>query len=84
MQIFSIVENTSRQGLAVEHGLSLYVKLSDGIHVLFDMGQGALFSRNARALGLKVSRVDMAVISHGHYDHGGGLSAFLKENNKAK
>lgn len=84
MQIFSIVENTSRQGLAVEHGLSLYIKLSDGIHVLFDMGQGALFSRNARALGLKVSRVDMAVISHGHYDHGGGLSAFLKENNKAK
>ena len=84
MQIFSIVENTSRQGLAVEHGLSLYIKLSDGIHVLFDMGQGALFSRNARSLGLKVSRVDMAVISHGHYDHGGGLSAFLEENNKAK
>ena len=45
MQIFSIVENTSRQGLAVEHGLSLYVKLSDGIHVLFEHGaRGAFFS----------------------------------------
>lgn len=84
MQVFSIVENTSRQGLAVEHGLSLYVKLPDGIHVLFDMGQGELFSRNARTLGLEVSRVDMAVISHGHYDHGGGLPAFLAENSKAK
>ncbi len=62
MHIFAIVENTSRQGWSVEHGVSLYIKLSDGIHVLFAMGQGALFCRDARALGLKVSRVDFAGI----------------------
>ncbi len=83
MHIFSLVENTSKQGMPVEHGLSLYVKLVDGTSVLFDMGQSGLFYRNARALGLDISEVDVAVVSHGHYDHGGGLATFLQENSKA-
>ena len=43
MEIVSLVENTSRCGLAVEHGLSLFIRLDDGRSVLFDMGQGRLF-----------------------------------------
>jgi len=83
MTITSLVENTSVGGLPVEHGLSLYVRLDDGRNVLFDMGQGSLFAENAHRLGLRIADVDVAVISHGHYDHGGGLRTFLQLNDKA-
>lgn len=84
MKITSIIENTSTVGLPVEHGLSLYVQLDDGHNLLFDMGQRRLFAENAYRLGLSISDVDTAVISHGHYDHGGGLRTFLELNSKAK
>lgn len=84
MRITSIVENTSLRGLPVEHGLSLFIELDNGQNILFDMGQGSLFAENAERLGLHISDVDTAVISHGHYDHGGGLSTFLMLNKKAR
>lgn len=84
MRITSLVENTSRQGLPVEHGLSLHITKDDGQNVLFDMGQSALFARNAESLSIDISAVDLAVVSHGHYDHGGGLKTFLAGNDKAK
>lgn len=84
MRITSIIENTSRCGLPVEHGLSLFIEREDGQRVLFDMGQSGLLARNAEALGLDIADVDVAVISHGHYDHGGGLATFLTCNHKAK
>ena len=80
MKITSIVENTSIVGIPVEHGLSLYIQLDNGQNVLFDMGQRRLFAENAERLGLSIADVDTAIISHGHYDHGGGLSAFLEMN----
>ncbi len=84
MEITSIIENTSSKGLPVEHGLSLYIEKDDGQKVLFDMGQSGLFARNADALSLPIADIDIAVVSHGHYDHGGGLGVFLTENQKAK
>jgi len=84
MRVTSIIENTSVSGLPVEHGLSLYIQLANGMNVLFDLGQSNLFAENASRLGLSIANVDMAVISHGHYDHGGGLEAFLSLNSKAK
>lgn len=84
MKITSIVENTSSKELPVEHGLSLYIEKDDKQKVLFDMGQSGLFARNAAVLSLSIADIDAAVISHGHYDHGGGLKTFLLENNKAK
>lgn len=84
MKITSLVENTSTVGLPVEHGLSLYIQLDNGQNVLFDMGQRCLFAENAERLGLSITDVDTAIISHGHYDHGGGLRAFLKMNDKAQ
>ena len=84
MKITSIVENTSQCGLPVEHGLSLYIERDNGQRVLFDMGQSRLFIENANRLALPISDVDVAVISHGHYDHGGGLGHFLQENGQAK
>ena len=84
MRITSIIENTSNKGLPVEHGLSLYIEKEEGLKILFDMGQSDLFAHNAAALSLSIADIDVAVVSHGHYDHGGGLGTFLKTNNKAK
>lgn len=84
MKITSVIENTSRLGLPTEHGLSLYIQSRDGRNILFDMGQGCLFAENAKRLGLSIADVETAIVSHGHYDHGGGLGTFLELNRKAK
>jgi len=83
MKITSIIENTSNIGLPIEHGLSLFIQLENEKNVLFDMGQSSLFAENASRLGLCIADVDTAIISHGHYDHGGGLGTFLSLNEKA-
>lgn len=80
MKIIVLLENTSRDpSLVCEHGLSLYLE-AGGHRVLFDMGQSAAFAANAEALGVDLTAVEAAVLSHGHYDHGGGLSTFLSLN----
>ena len=48
------------------------------------MGPNALFLENAEALGVDIADIDIAVISHGHVDHCGGLKYFLEKNQKAK
>lgn len=83
MKIVTLVENTTEnEALSCEHGLSLYIE-TDTHKILFDMGQTDLFAENARKLGIDLAEVDIAVLSHGHYDHGGGLQAFLEVNEKA-
>ena len=84
MKIITLLENTARRpGLAAARGLSLYVETA-GHKVLFDMGPDASFLENARALGVDISAVAAAVLSHGHSDHGGGLAAFCEANRTAK
>ncbi len=83
MKITSLIENTSnRENVSPEHGLSLYVE-TNGTRLLFDMGQTDLLLKNANALGVDLASVELAVLSHGHYDHGGGLTAFLEANRTA-
>ena len=82
MRITTLVENTSVPGLPVEHGLSLFIETKQHT-ILFDSGQGTLFSENAERLGKDLTKVDLMVLSHGHYDHGGGLRTFLKRNDHA-
>lgn len=80
MKITALIENTSKsKKFEVEHGLSLYIE-SDNKKILFDMGQTDMFMRNATKLGINIVDVDFAVLSHGHYDHGGGLGSFLEIN----
>ena len=83
MKITSLLENTTRrEDMLTEHGLSLYIEA--GAHkILFDMGQTEAFYENAKTLGIDLSAVDFAVLSHGHYDHGGGLAKFLEVNSRA-
>lgn len=69
-------------GVCAEHGLSLFIE-ANGKRILFDMGQSGLFAENARSLGIDLSTVDAAVLSHGHYDHGGGIHTFLNINKTA-
>ena len=84
MIIKTLVENTSiSERFNCEHGLSLYIKTKKH-KLLFDLGSGTLFLENAKKLNVDLSEVDLVVISHGHYDHGGGLKAFLTVNTKAK
>ena len=83
MRIVTLVENTAcREDLAAEHGLSLYIE-TETHKILFDAGQSAAFSGNAEKLGIDLTGVDTAVLSHGHYDHGGGLQRFLEINKTA-
>lgn len=83
MKIWTLVENTAcGEGFACEHGLSLYIETARH-KILFDAGQTHAFAENAEKLGIDLSQVDIAILSHGHYDHGGGLEAFLRCNQKA-
>ena len=83
MRITVLLENTTdRSDMLTEHGLSLYIE-TDSSKILFDMGQSDFFARNAAVLGVDLSSVDLAVLSHGHYDHGGGLAHFLAVNDRA-
>ena len=83
MEITVLVENTcDNECCGTEHGLSMFIR-TQKYNILFDMGQTTLFLENAKKLGVDLASVDFAVLSHGHYDHGGGLDAFLKINKKA-
>lgn len=84
MIITALSENTSiSPEIKSEHGMSLHVKTNKE-SILFDTGASSIFLENAQKLGIDIPSVSKVIISHGHYDHGGGLSAFLKVNNKAK
>lgn len=80
MKITTLVENIAEGGLGCAHGLSLFAET--GRHnILFDAGpDGAMLLKNAGMLGIDLSRVDVAVLSHGHYDHAGGFPTFLEHN----
>jgi len=86
MKVTALVENTrleSRQDLIPEWGLSLHIQ-HDGRQILFDTGATQTYGHNAERLGVDLQEVDMLVISHHHYDHGGGLAHFLETNTRAK
>jgi 7,8-dihydropterin-6-yl-methyl-4-(beta-D-ribofuranosyl)aminobenzene 5'-phosphate synthase len=83
MKITVLTENTTQlPDFRTEHGLSLFIE-TGGHRILFDTGQSDLFLENADKLGIDLRTADIAVISHGHYDHGGGLSAFMQINDHA-
>lgn len=69
--------------LLAEQGLSILVRSSSG-SLLFDTGQTDAFLRNARQLKIDLSKINIIVLSHGHYDHTGGLPFFIEKFGKVK
>jgi len=83
MRITVLAENTcNKGGFETEHGLSLYIE-TERKKILFDMGQTGLFAENAKKMDVDLSEIDVAILSHGHYDHGGGIETFICLNSKA-
>ncbi len=83
MKIICLMENTAQaDNILSEHGFSLYVETTKH-KLLIDAGQTDSFAENAKTLGVDLSKVDMAMLSHGHYDHSGGLMRFAQINNTA-
>lgn len=79
MRFTVLVENAAPEGLQLEWGLSLLIEYRGGGYLL-DAGGSALFAENARKLGVDLSKVDAAVLSHAHFDHSGGFDEFCRLN----
>ena len=76
LSVTVLVDNIARQGLMAEHGLSLWI--DDGKNkALLDTGQGSVIQANCQRLGIDLPKVNTVVLSHGHYDHTGGLKTVL-------
>ncbi len=85
MRVTALIENSRLEGrddLEPEFGLSLYVE-REGTRILFDTGASGAFLRNAKTMGIDIANVDVAVVSHYHFDHGGGLEDFFAANARA-
>lgn len=79
VKVTTLIENTpgEHHGLKTEHGLSFFIE-KDGHSILFDTGQSGAFIENAKQLRLDLSSLDTVVLSHGHYDHSGGLRSLAQ------
>ena len=74
-----ICDNHAKNELLSEHGLSFYI-LADGLTILFDTGSGETLLPNAMKLGIDLAKCSHLVLSHGHYDHSGGVAQVLAKN----
>ncbi|MDP2861891.1 MAG: MBL fold metallo-hydrolase [Desulfobacterales bacterium] len=86
MRITTLIENRPSKtdsNLVAEWGLSLHIAFN-GHEILFDTGASGAFAKNAGHLSVNIASIGTAVLSHYHYDHGGGLRRFLELNSGAK
>lgn len=80
IKIVTLMEdNLCEKGLVAEHGLSVYVETAKH-KLLIDTGQSDKTWDNARQKGIDLKSIDTVILSHGHYDHSGGLMTFASLN----
>ncbi len=79
IRITTLIENSPGEHLALknEHGISFCIETEDH-KILFDTGQSGAFLKNAEILRIDLSDLDYVVLSHGHYDHSGGLKSLMQ------
>ena len=83
MRIINLIENTEgRSGCACAHGLSFYVETKKH-SMLLDLGPSGETLQTAQTLGIDLAKVDTVILSHGHYDHSGGILPFAGINDRA-
>lgn len=82
MKIRVVIDNITKSSLLKEWGLCICIEYGDKRYLL-DAGSSAKFADNARSLGIDLSAVDYAVLSHAHYDHANGMKKFFTLNSKA-
>ena len=79
LSITVLVDNApGRLGLKTEHGLSLWIE-TESRRILFDAGQSDMLLHNAEQLNIDLSTADSVILSHGHYDHTGGIAHVLSK-----
>ena len=81
IKIYTLSDNYSNNfcpDFATEHGYSLYIEFK-GQKILIDTGASDNFLKNAEKMGIDISKIDMAILSHGHRDHTGGLKHLLSQ-----
>jgi 7,8-dihydropterin-6-yl-methyl-4-(beta-D-ribofuranosyl)aminobenzene 5'-phosphate synthase len=86
MRVTTLIENrpdNNNPDLKAEWGLSLHIEFN-GRNILFDTGSSGSFAENAEHLSIDIPSIEAAVLSHHHFDHGGGLKRFFELNKKAK
>jgi len=71
-----VVDNHAETGMAVEHGFAAWIEAGNH-RLLLDTGAGAALAANVAHLGLDLAAATAVVLSHGHYDHSGGLAPVL-------
>jgi len=86
MKITIIYDNTAyKKGLRSDWGFSCLVEIENTPRILFDTGtNGSILLNNMKKLNIDPTSIDEVFISHSHFDHTGGLSAFLNVNNNVK
>ncbi len=82
MKATVLIDNISENYLSKEWGLSIYIEYNEK-KILLDTGASEKFIKNAEELGIDISAVDYAVLSHAHYDHSDGMAAFFEQNDRA-
>lgn len=75
-------DNLSGENLIAEHGLSVYVE-TEKHKLLVDTGKSEKTWDNANVKGVDIREIDTVILSHGHYDHSGGLMSFAAVNTDA-
>jgi len=83
VKVTILVDDKACAGLTAEHGLSFWIE-TGGKRILFDTGQGTALPHNAKDLGISLDEADILVLSHGHYDHTGGVALVLKHSKKVE